>query len=188
MDPEAGPSPVDPKAPARPGASADCSFLATFASEKALTDAMRRLAGGPLELRTFTPAPLERGEAGSFVPQAIFIGGLSGLALGFGLETYANVVGYPLDIGGRPEFSWPSFVPIAFEIGALFAVLSGFIGYIVAAGLLRLHDPIDERRTMRGATSDEWVIAVRARDRRSCERAREIIEPLKPIDIEETSP
>lgn len=184
---EARPAPPAPKAPAPPVAYAGCSFLATFTSEEALAAAVRGLAAEGFEVQTFAPAPSERSELGSFLPKVILVGGACGVALGFGMESYANIVGYPLDIGGRPEFSWPSFVPIAFEIGALLAVLSGFFGYLVAASLPRLYDPVDEQRSMRRAMSDAWVIAVRARDRRGCDRARDIVKALEPIDIEEMS-
>src|SRR5215475_5569464 len=43
----------------------------------------------------------------------VLLGALSGLAAGVGLEVYCQVIAFPLNIGGRPIFSWVAFIPPA---------------------------------------------------------------------------
>jgi uncharacterized Zn-finger protein len=160
-------------------------LVASFACEEAVSTAIRELRNDHYELHSFAPTIPEHAYVGSCLPTAMLIGGLVGAFGGFAMESYANIVGYPLDIGGRPEFSWPSFVPIAFEIGALLAVLTGIVGYIFAAGLFKLHDPVDERRPMRRAMRDAWVVSVHAQDLAHRELALEILLGLGAQDLEE---
>jgi uncharacterized Zn-finger protein len=183
--PDTPPSPKARIAPAIDLSPQGRGLVASFASEEALSTTMRQLAGDHYELASFAPTIPEHDRGESFLPKAMLIGGIVGTFGGFAMESYANIFGYPLDIGGRPEFSWPSFVPIAFEIGVLLAVFTGITGFILAAGLFALYDPIDEQRPIRRAMRDAWVVSVRSRDLSRREQALEIMRRQGAQDIEE---
>jgi uncharacterized Zn-finger protein len=164
-------------------------FIASFASERLLREAMARFANDNMEPpRSYTPKQREDAPKGSPLPVVILLAGLLGAAAGFGMQAHANIIGYPLDIGGRPEFSWPSFVPIAFEIGVLCAVLAGVFGYFIAAKLPSLYEAIDEHDAMRRAMRDRFTLAARYGDDEQSRRARAILQDLGGREIEETPP
>jgi hypothetical protein len=149
-------------------------LLAQFDSKDGLLRAVSRLRAQQIALQTYTPVPLAESPSGSPLPLIVLGAGLLGAAAGFGMQVYAVMVSYPQDIGGRPAFSWPSFVPIAFEVGALCAVLTAFLGFFVINRLPKLYDPIDECLAMRRALRDAWIVAVRSEDSDLRDRARAI--------------
>jgi hypothetical protein len=51
------------------------------------------------------------------------------------MQAYANIWSYPLDIGGKPFFSWPAFLPITFVCGILSAAIATFIAFFVYSKL-----------------------------------------------------
>ena len=57
-------------------------------------------------------------------------------------QYWASVIAYPLNIGGRPLHSWPSFIPPAFEMTILFAAFSAVIGMIALNGLPQPYHPV----------------------------------------------
>lgn len=167
---------------------AGVGIVASFETEEALSRALERLqAVADTDTQTYTPKELDGASTKSSVPLAMLAAGLLGAGGGFAMEALANVYAYPLNVGGRPKFSWPSFVPIAFEIGVLFAMLVGFFGYLIAARLPRLYDSIDECESLRQVTRDEWVVAVRASDPQTLERIRKVLHALHPKLVEEIS-
>jgi len=161
-------------------------ILVMFEDEPALVGALERLRSISLhELRTYTPKPLEIEPPRSPLPVIVLVAGLLGAAVGFAMQVYANTASYPLDIGGRPESSWPAFIPITFELGVLAAVLAGVFGYFVINRMPRLYDRIDELESIREASRDGWLVAVRTDDPERLAQARAIVEELRPISIEE---
>jgi hypothetical protein len=156
------------------------TIAASFASEAALVDALPRLRGlGTVE--TYTPKALED-DRPSILPLVVLIAGLVGAACGFGMQVYANVVSYPMDVGGRPAFSWPAFIPIAFEIAVLSAVLAGFAAFLIVNRLPQLYDAVDEAKLMRGAMRDRWCVVIHTA---SPEQACALLRDLSADAVEE---
>jgi uncharacterized Zn-finger protein len=181
-----GEEPLAAASPSAKGASAPGGVIGAFETEADLRAAIERLrALGVGDLQTFTPQVYEEAETSSPLPWFILIGGLLGAVGGFAMQAYANVAAYPLDIGGRPKFSWPSFAPIAFEIGVLVAVLCAIGGAAIAAGLFRFYDPIDEFEAMRGAMRNSWVVLARTDDPRGRAESRAVLEGLNATNVEE---
>ncbi len=158
------------------------SLLVTFASERELLDALGTLRAKRLgDIEIYTPKPIETGY--SIVPTLVLIAGILGTVASFALQTYADTAAYPLDIGGRPDLSWPAFIPIAFENGVLVAVLVGFFAFFAVNHMPRLYDAIDETIGIRRATRDSWCLAIRTEVPESVRRllgdfAPEMIEEL----------
>src|SRR3974377_1895042 len=96
-------------------------LLAEFHTPGDLVRAARQAReDGWRRLDCYTPYPVEEAaEAIGFhrnrVPLVTLVGGLMGLAAMFALETWISVVAYPLNIGGRPLYSWPAFIVPAYE-------------------------------------------------------------------------
>jgi hypothetical protein len=50
-----------------------------------------------------------------------FIYGITGTATAVGFITWALTIDWPFNIGGKPHFSLPAWIPITFELTVLFA-------------------------------------------------------------------
>jgi hypothetical protein len=160
-------------------------LLAGFATEQGLSAALPRLRAAQLGVvETYTPKRLENDpdQPPSILPLVVLIAGLLGFAGSFFMRSYANMASYPVDIGGRPTFSWPAFVPIAFENGILAATLAGCLGFLVVNRLPRLWDPVDEALLIRRASRDRWCVAIRTE---APERTQALLQSLSAEQIEE---
>jgi hypothetical protein len=139
-------------------------LLAEFRHATPLVAAARALAAESVTLAdAFTPFPLPEldcylAHEPSRVPWITGAGAVVGAVTGYAMQWYSAVVDLPLDVGGRPPNSWPSFLPVTFELAVLFAAFAGFIGMLVLNGLPRLHHPLFAAERFSLATRDRFFL------------------------------
>lgn len=170
-------------------------WLAQFDDAPALLVAVRELRGmGYTQLEAYTPYAVEGladalGPMRNRIPLLVLLGGLFG---GFGtlwLEYYASVIDYPIDVGGRPNASWPAFIPAALEMTILFAALFGIAGMLWANGLPRLNHPLFAVPRFEAASRDGFFLWLRADDPRfDARQAHTDLARLAPLALDEVGP
>ena len=146
-------------------------LLAEFDTPSQLVRAAENAyAAGYRRMDCYTPYPLEEAaEAIGFhkneVSLVCLVGGMLGVAAMFSLETWISVWSYPLNIAGRPYFSWPAFVVPAYEWTILFAGLSACFGMLALNGLPQVYHPLFNAPNFRnGATTDKFFLCLEATD------------------------
>ena len=80
------------------------------------------------------------------LPFLVFGAGLTGCAFGIGLQWFTNAYDYPFLISGKPLFSLPANIPVAFEMTILFAAISALVGMLAFNGLPQLSHPLHSSR------------------------------------------
>jgi hypothetical protein len=145
-------------------------LLAEFSDPTSLTTAARRVReAGYRRIDAFTPFPIEEvTEAIGFrdrrLPLIVLLGGIAGTLAGLGLQYWVSAIAYPINVGGRPYLSWPSFIPVAFETTILFAALSAVIGMLVLNGLPMPYHPVFNAPRFALASRDRFFLLVEATD------------------------
>jgi len=145
-------------------------LLAEFSEPAGLVAAVRRVhEAGYCKVDAFSPYPMEAlnealGLHHSRLPLLVLIGGVVGLVAGYGLEYWASVIEYPMNVGGRPFHSVPSFIPPAFETTILFAALTAVLGMLALNGLPEPYHPVFNVPTFALATKDRFFLCVEATD------------------------
>jgi hypothetical protein len=168
-------------------------MLAEFASAEQLLDAARHTrAAGYRQFEAYAPFPVE-GLVEALgprrrdpIPFITLIGGLLGGAGGYFMQWYSAVVSYPINVGGRPEHSWPSFIPVTFELAVLGAAVFAVCGMLVLNGLPRLYHPLFNCDAFELASRNRFYLCVRCSDRKYDARTVEQhLESLAPILVQE---
>ncbi|HLY61122.1 MAG TPA: DUF3341 domain-containing protein [Terriglobia bacterium] len=145
-------------------------LMAEFGTPEDLLSAAHSASkAGYKRMDAFTPLPIEGlSEAVGFhrtlLPVIVLIGGIMGGSTGFSMQYYANVIGFPLNIGGKPYDSWPAFIPITFELTILGAALSAVLGLLALNGLPTPYHPVFNVPEFELASRNRFFLCIKARD------------------------
>lgn len=167
-------------------------LLAEFDSPTALVKAAEKThAAGYIKIDAYSPLPIEGlSEAIGFhhdmVPLVTLIGALIGGASGYLLQYWINVINYPLNIGGKPFHSWPSFIVVTFEMTILFGGLSAVFGMLALNGLPMPYHPVFNVERFAMASKDRFFLIVFSSDKKYDDvKTREFLESLGPKTLTE---
>jgi hypothetical protein len=126
-------------------------MAAIFLTEEQVLKAARKTKDmGFKKFDAITPYPVHGMEAAcgikrSWIPYVTFVMALTGLSAGLWFTWWTSAVNWPINVGGKPFFSLPAFIPICFELTILFAALSSVVSLFVAAGLPKVDPPIIDK-------------------------------------------
>lgn len=170
-------------------------LMAEFETASQLVHATEkaRLAGYR-QMDAYSPIPIEElSEALDLprtrLPKLVLLGGILGGLGGFSLETWASTIAYPMNIGGRPDLSWPQFIPVTFETTVLGAALSCFVGMWALNKLPQPYHPVFNVPAFERASTDRFFLCIEATDPRfDREATAKFLQDLHPLGVTEVAP
>ena len=165
-------------------------ILAEFDSATELVDAANKVReAGYTKTDAFSPFPLHEtdealGIKRSALPFLVFGGGIVGLLSGLALQYFVHVVDYPINVGGRPFFSLPAFIPPMYELTILLAAFTAVFGMLFLNGLPQLYHPVFNVPRFALATREKFFLLIEAIDPKyDHEKTKSFMESLDPQEV-----
>ena len=164
--------------------------MAEFDDPQALLAATERaFAAGYRRMAAYSPFPIEElhhalGAPSTRLPLIVLIGGLAGASGGLLLQYWVSAIAYPINVGGRPYFSWPAFVPVTFECTILAAALSAVLGMLALNKLPMPYHPVFNVPRFALASRNRFFLCIEAKDPKfDLEGTRRFLETLNPREV-----
>jgi hypothetical protein len=165
------------------------------AADELLQAASAAYDAGYREMDAYSPFPVQGlAEVMGYRPrlrlQWIVIAGLFvGAAGAFGIQYYASVIAYPINVGGRPLNSWPLFIPVSFELAILVAAIAAVVGMLVLNRLPTPYHPVFNVSRFQLASRDRFFLLIKEADPQfDVATTRRFLRSLGPLEVREVEP
>jgi hypothetical protein len=134
----------------------------------------------------FTPFPIHgldtaMGLRDTSLHTAGFIYGITGTTIAFSFITWAFTTDWPLNIGGKPFFALPAWIPIIFELTVLFAAVGMVLTFCY---LCQLAPFVKKDHFNLRSTDDTFTMAIELNERSN---EAEIVSFLQSVGAQEVS-
>jgi hypothetical protein len=165
-------------------------LIAEFDNPSDAIAAARRVhEEGYKRIDAFSPYPVEElseaiGVHRTPMSLIVLIGGLLGGTLGFLMQYYIAVIDYPINVAGKPLYSWPAFIPVTFECTVLGASLFAVFGMLALNGLPEPYHPVFNAPNFALASRDRFFVLVESADPKfDRDRTAEFLRSLGPREV-----
>jgi hypothetical protein len=169
-------------------------LMAEFDNPTALVAAARAAREkGYRKLDAYSPFPIEELSGAldlhhNKLPLIVLAGGIVGGISGYLLQYFITVLYYPINVGGRPLHSWPSYIVITFETTILFAALAAVLGLMGLCGLPQPYHPVFNVPRFALASRNRFFLCIEAADPLfDAERTAGFLETLEPKEVSEVA-
>ncbi len=167
-------------------------LMAEFDTPEELLEATRRAyERGYRKMDAYSPFPVPNlpealGMHTNRVPLLCLLGGILGGSAAYMLQYWINVIALPMNVAGRPLHSWPSFIPVTFEMTVLFASFGAFFGMWALNGLPMPFHPVFNVPRFKAASRDGFFLCIESADPQfELDYTRRFLSSLQPSAIEE---
>lgn len=167
-------------------------YLAEYKDPTHLVAACKKVRdAGYSKWDAYSPFPIHgidpaMGIKPTVLPWLIFGAGGTGTVLALLMQWWMNAIDYPFVISGKPFWSLPANIPVAFEITVLFAAVTAFFGVLIFSGLPQLFHPLFNNKRFHKVTDDGFFLAIEAVDQKfDAAQTKALLEGTGALAIEE---
>jgi Protein of unknown function (DUF3341) len=157
-----------------------------FQEESVLFESVRKVRKSGYKLQdVYTPFPIHgldrvMGLRDTSLHTAGFIYGISGTITALSCISWIFTKDWPLNIGGKPNFALPAWVPIMFELTVLFAAVGMVLTFCY---LCQLAPFVKKHHFHLRATDDQFVMVIECTDRTNEDECRNFLASLGATEV-----
>lgn len=163
--------------------------LGEFPTGDEMKSALERLKETALgELDAYSPYPVEGVEDVLELPKSpirwmALLAGLFGAAAGYLIPWFCNDANWPLNVGGRPPHSAPSFVPLSFESMELAAAFAIFFGLLFLMRFPQPYHPVFEIEGFKSVSESNFWVSVTVEAKSDAAKAETVLHELRALQV-----